>query len=256
MGAYSDQSGNWNEVKNIYAKNSGNWSLVKRGFVNNHGTWQQFHSGNTYKVYSLGLEQSLGVAGGNAGNVGVWENGPRVSGGTTRSYTLTTFDKYGNVLTAQSYDVFGDSTNYANAGSATQNLIAALNGIAAGAPYVLCTYDEPATNASALNGAMTSLFGGISSIITSSMPYRGAYLAIGTARQAPAIEQYCGTFVNSVSNPAASTSQTDDGCADGALIYSFRIYNGQFANVSALYTGGGLVTNSNQTGGISVPGLA
>jgi hypothetical protein len=256
MGAYSKQSGTWDEVKNIYAKNNGGWSLVKRAFVNNNGTWQQFHSGNGYQVYSLGLYQSVGVAGGNAGNVGVWENGPRVSGGTTRSYTLVTFDKYGNVLTAQSFDVFGDATNYAAAGSATQNLIAALNAISVGTPYVLCTYDEPNTNASALTSAMTTLFGGVSSILSASVPYRGAYLAMGVARQAPAIEQYCGTFVNSVSNPSASTTQSDDGCTDGGLIYSFRIYNGQFANVSAIYTGGNLVSNSSQTGGISVPGLA
>lgn len=256
MGAYSKQSGTWNEVKNVYAKNGGNWSLVKRAFVNNNGTWQQFHGGNTYKVFSLGLYQSLGVSGGNAGNVGVWENGPRVSGPSGRSYTLVTFDKWGNILTAQSYDVFGDATNYANAGSATQNLIAALNSVAAGTPYILFTYDEPQTNASHLTSTVTSLFGGVNSILSGSVPYRGAYLAMGVARQAPAIEQYCGTFVNSVSNPGASTAQSDDGCSDGGLIYSFRIYNGQFTNVSAIYTGANLVTNGSQTGGVSVPGLA
>jgi hypothetical protein len=135
-------------------------------------------------------------------------------------------------------------------------LIAALNSLAAGTPYILFTYDEPQTNASHLTSTVTSLFGGVNSILSGSVPYRGAYLAMGVARQAPAIEQYCGTFVNSVSNPGASTAQSDDGCSDGGLIYSFRIYNGQFTNVSAIYTGANLVTNGSQTGGVSVPGLA
>lgn len=171
-------------------------------------------------MFSCGLYGSS-VGGSPAANAGVSTNSTR-NGAIARSYGLVLLDKYGNIASNRTFDVFGDANPTAGGGP-TQNLIAALAAIAAGRPYILATYDEPKTNADSLNSALTSLFGGTASIIGSAMPYRGAYLAMGLATQAPVIEQYCGTFVNSVSDPSAGTTQDDRGCLDGALKFTFRI---------------------------------
>jgi hypothetical protein len=250
MSASSKQSGTWDTVRNIYGKTGGTWTRVKRAFVKQNGTWTQFHSGNVFEVYSLGLEQNVVTA----SNRGLWTNGATGFAGN-RSYALVTFDQYGNILTSNIYDVFGDSTNYANAGSATQNLIAALGAIPAGTPYVICTYDEPSTNANALTSAISNLFGGTPSIIASTMPYRGAYLAIGLANQAPVLETYCGTFMNSVSNPSASSPATDQGCLDAILDYTFRVYNGQIVNLAQQRIGSNVVSNSHAVGAVAIANL-
>jgi hypothetical protein len=256
MPANSNQSGTWTPVKTIFGKTLGVWKAVRRAFVNIYGTWTQFFANNTFEVYALGLSET--AVGGGTGIHGLYVNGTNVFPGA-RSYNLVLFDNYGNITSTATYDVFDNS---ANAGT----LAAALGGLAIGQLYLIFSYDEPNTNdtANGLPAALTTLFGGNSTIVSSSIPNRGAYLAMGYNGQAPVLEQYCGTYQNSISNPGASTAQSDAGCADGALVYKFQIWtteqtpgspHGNFANLAAVYTGGNLVSNPAQTGGLSVPGL-
>jgi hypothetical protein len=67
--------------------------------------------------------------------------------------------------------------------------------------------------------------------------------------------------MDSVSNPDASSPQTDQGCLDGALNLQFQIYSttgpsGKFVNLNAVYQGGDLNTNSSEAGMSTVSGLA
>jgi hypothetical protein len=250
MSAFSKQAGTWTPIKSMYGKVAGAWTLVQRAFVNVNGTWTQFFGDNKFEVYSLGLEQSFVTS----ADKGLWMNGALVST-AARSYNVIVFDKYGNITSATAYDIFADGVNYANAGSQTQLMIAALAAIPAGTSYVIYTYDEPSTNAGNIKAALTSLFAGNTSILTSSMAYRGAYLAMGQAQQAPALEVYCGTFMDSVSNSSATTVQADEGCLDAVMHYTFRIYNGQIVNIAQVTLGGTPVVNGHSTGAPTVTDL-
>lgn len=240
----------------MFAKNAGVWAPVRKAYVNNGGTWTQFFANNTFEVYSLGLEENAYQT---SSYHGFYVNGVNVFPGA-RSYNLVLLDNYGNITGTFTYDVF------TSPGSAAATFAAKLNSLSAGQLYVIFTYDEPQSydTTNGLPAALTSLFGGNTTIVSGSMPYRGAYLAMGNAGQAPVLEQYCGTYVNSVSNPGASTQQADAGCADGALVYKFQMWTteatpgspkGNFANLTAIYTGGNLVSNSAQTGSMTVAGL-
>lgn len=252
MSANTKQSGVWDPVKNIYARVNGTWTLMKKAFVNVGGVWKQFHGGNAFEIYVAGLEENMFTI----ANKGLWINGVQ-SYVAQRSYNLVTFDKYGNVLTSQGFDVFGDGAgNGGNAGSNTQNLVSAMAAVPIGTPYLLFTFDEPNTNASYLTTPIKNYLTGVTSILSASVPYRGAYLLMGIAGQAPCLETYCGTFYNSVSNHSASTQQTDAGCSDAALAYTFRIFNGQIVNVTQQVLGGSVVVNSSDVAAPTVTGLA
>lgn len=214
-----------------------------------NGTWEQFHANHSYEVYSLGLLQSAYPA----ASRGLWMDGVQVVAGA-RSYTVVLFDNFGNISGNQTFDVFGDAG--ATGGStATQALINYLTALNNGQIYLIFTYDEPQMGANNLTGTMTStMFGGaVSSILTGSIAYRGAYLCFGYKGQEPCIERYCGTESTNV-NGGGQT-----GTADGAFNLTFQIYSevgpmGKFANPNFIYQGGTEVIGS-EAGLLTVSGL-
>jgi hypothetical protein len=253
MPAYGYVNGEWQQVLNIATYKNGAWTLVTAAYEYNGSAWEQYYSNNSYEVIACGLEQTVVPS----ADHGLWMNGVQVltSG---RSYNVVLFDNYGNISATETFDVFADAGS--SSGTNTQNLINYLAGLNAGQIYLIFTYDEPSTGAANLTSAFTSLFGGNDSILSSSMPYRGAYVAMGKKGSAPWLERYCGTYMDSVSNSSATTPQTDQGCLDGCLQYTFQMYttegpNGEFVNQNTLYQGGDLDSNFFETGMTTVSGL-
>lgn len=249
MPALVNVSGTWDEVKKIHVNVGGTWHPTKAAWKNVNGTWEQFHANHSYEVYSLGLWQQLYPA----ANRGLWMDGVQMVPGN-RSYTVVLFDNFGNISGNQTFDVFGDGG--ATGGStATQNLINYLTGLNNGQLYLIYTYDEPQMGASNLTSTMTNvMFGGVASILSNSVAYRGAYVCMGYKGQAPCVERWCGTETSNV----AGTGNA--GTADGALVFTFQIYSqtgpqGKFANLSWVYQGGTESVNGNEAGLITVSGL-
>jgi hypothetical protein len=242
MSAYKNVNGVWTKAQHIWTNVNGTWTKVKKGFVNVNGVWKQFHTENlSYEIYALGQVQKQTPD----SNKGIWSNGALVVP-AQRSYNVVTFNAAGAAVSFDSYDLFADQNN-------EEGLAAKMSGLAAGTFYMVYSYAEPNThmdNDSGVGqGAMEPVFGGVTSILDNfDLPYAGAYLAIGVARQPPIFEGYCGTYVNSVSNPSATTPQADQGCADGALIYTVDFINGGFANLTQVYAGGNFVTNPHAVG--------
>lgn len=238
-------SGTWTPAKHIWKNIAGVWTKVHRVYKNVAGTWTVYHRDDDFVVNSYGLEQNVMTT---KGTNGLSINTVFTATPAARSYNLVLFDSTGAQTFYGTYDVFGDSTNYAAAGSATNTFIAKLQSIPVGTPYVIFTYDEPQTNCGQLTSYLTALFGGTASILSvANIAYRGAYTAIGIAGQAPCVETTCGTFMNSVSNPSATTSASDDGCLDAYLSYKFNVHGGKIVNLSAVQLGGNLKTNPTLT---------
>lgn len=254
MPAFGYESGSWQQVLNMYTYHSGVWTLVHGAWEYNGSAWKQYYSNNAFQIYACGLQQNVV----SSANRGLWQNGVQVYS-AARSYNVVLFDNYGNITGNATFDVFGDA-GATGGTTATQNMINYLNGLNGGQIYAIFSYDEPSTGAANLASTMTSFFGGTTSILGSGLAYRGAYVAIGKKGQAPYIEKYAGTYMNSVSNPGASSPQADQGCLDGLLRIQFQIYtvagpNGAFVNENNVYQGGNLINNSAQVGMASVAGI-
>ncbi|BDD79746.1 hypothetical protein [Burkholderia phage FLC9] len=233
MPIYKNVSGTWTVVKHIYKKVGGTWTKVRRAFRNSGGVWTQYHGDNDFTAYSLGLlENRLAVA-----NGGLWVNGAQKLG-PVRSYSLVTFDKYGNIVFQRSYDIFGESSG----GSPTSTpygsaqLSADVSAMAAGTNFIVVTFDEPASGVAPVEPGVTNppiaaavnalLALGASSSILNGIQYRGAYLLLGTKGVGKAAEIYAGTYQTGI-----GTGGTDSGTLDGAIGITFNIVNGAISNV-------------------------
>jgi hypothetical protein len=252
MPAFSNQSGTEDLVLNIYANNEGTWETVLAAYVNNAGTWEQFYSKHSYQLYALGDVQTVYPT----ADHGLYMDGVLVFPGA-RSYNVVLFDNYGNITGTSTFDVFGDA-GATGAGTNTQNLINYLNGLTAGQIYLIFTYDEPQTGAANIESTLTSFFGGTATIVSGSIPYRGAYMAFGKKGMAPWIETYCGTEETNFTGPGGVTVT---GTPDGVFNVTFKIYttmgpSGQFVNLDTIYQGGAVVANGSATGMPIVAGLA
>lgn len=252
MPAFSNQSGTEDLVLNVYAKSDDEWALAKAAYVNNGGTWEQFYSNHSYQLYALGDVQTVYPA----AQSGLYVDEELVFQGA-RSYNIVLFDNYGNITGTATFDVFGDA-GATGAGTNTQNMINYLNGLIDGQIYLIFTYDEPQTGAANLTDTLTAFFGGVTSIVGASMPYRCAYFACGKKGLTPWIETYCGTEETNFTGPGGLTVT---GTPDGVFNVTFQIYttvgpSGQFVNLDTLYQGTSVVTNASQTGLPAVAGLA
>jgi hypothetical protein len=252
MPAFSNQSGTEDLVLNVYAKSDDEWALAKAAYVNNGGTWEQFYSNHSYQLYALGDVQTVY----DFTLHGLYMDGELVFAGA-RSYNIVLFDNYGNVTGSATYDVFGDA-GATGAGTNTQNMIDYLNSLISGQIYLIFSVDEPSTGAGNLTSTLTSFFGGTATILSASIPYRGAYMAFGKKGLAPWIETYCGTEETNFTGPGGATVT---GTPDGVFNVTFQIYttagpSGQFVNLDTIYQGSAVVTNDSQTGMPTVAGLA
>jgi hypothetical protein len=234
MPVYKNIGGTWTIVKHIWKNVGGTWTKVRRAFKNVGGTWIQYHGDNDFKAFSLGLLQTQTTA----SNGGLWVNNVQQLG-TVRSWSILAFDKYGNITFSRSYDIFGEAT--AGSPSATAygsaQFAADVAAIATGSPFVIVTYDEPANGAApvetgvskgpiaAFVNALTSI--GASSSALNSIPYRGAYMLLGTKGAAASFEAVRGTEQTNL-----GSGGTDSGTLDGAIEVTFNIVNGAFANIT------------------------
>lgn len=186
MTIFAKFSGVFHHVSNVYAKAAGVWKTVRAVYIKKNGIWKQVYGLHNFLFYALGLEQTVYPA----ANAGVWRDGIHgwIAG---RSYTLSTYDKYGNVLTNQTFDVYGESQ-----GSATgqiAGLTNALNALVAGTLFTLISFDEPQGGHTDSNlEAAVYRVGGTSSVYGQAMAYRGAYMLIGQVGISASYENYVG----------------------------------------------------------------
>lgn len=237
MTIFKNVAGTWTPVQHIWKNINGTWTKVRRAYKNIAGTWTQYHGDIDLTVYSLGLLQNQ-INAGQYGGVSI--NGT-ITYGNVRSYSLVTFDKYGNVLFQRSYDIFGEatggsptSTPYGSAQFATD-----VANIAAGTLCCLYTYDEPQAGGHTANGGQASIPTFINAVLAlgatsavyqqSGFQYRGAYLLLCKKGSAPLFEGYRGTLSTNI-----GSSGTDSGCLDGAIGIGFTINNGNVNGLTRL----------------------
>jgi hypothetical protein len=233
MPIYKNISGTWTVTKHLWRNINGTWTKVRRAFRNVNGTWTQYHGDNDFTAYSLGLLQNRTAA----ANGGLWMNGAQKLG-PVRSYSLVTFDKYGNIAFSRSYDIFGEASDGAPSSTpyGSAQFSADVSALAAGTNFVLVTYDEPASGVApvepgvtnppiaAVDNALVAL--GASSSVLNGIQYRGAYLLLGSKGGTKAAELYAGTYQTGI-----GSGGTDAGCLDGAVGITFNVVNGVISNV-------------------------
>jgi hypothetical protein len=235
MTVYKKDNGTWKPVQHVWRNINGTWTKVRRVFRNVTGAWTQYHGDIDFVAYSLGLLQNQ-VAGANAG---LKING-QATYGAVRSYTLVTFDKYGNVAFERSYDIFGEATGGAPTATpyGSAQFAADVAAIGANTCCLLYTYDEPLAGGHTYgNNAVFQNFinailalGGTSAVYqSSSFAYRGAYLLLSIKGQTTLFEAYRGTEQSGI-----GSGGTDSGCLDGAIGISFTITNGSLTGLTRL----------------------
>lgn len=234
MPIYKNINGTWTVVKHVWKNVGGTWTKVRRLFKKVNGTWTQYHGDNDFTAYSLGLLQNRTAA----GNGGLWVNGTQKLG-PVRSYSLVTFDKYGNIVLQRSYDIFGEATGGSPTATpyGSAQFSADVGSIATGTPFLVVTYDEPANgaanpesgvsvspNATFVN-ALVAL--GATQSTVNAIQYRGAYLLLGIKGGSKAAELYAGTYQTGIGSDG-----TGVGTLDGAIGITFNIVNGTISNVA------------------------
>lgn len=97
-----------------------------------------------------------------------------------RSWALVTFAKHSDgstvIATSKTYDVFGSANNGAT-------MSADIEALASGTYVCVLTFDEPSGNRGKILSALESL-GGTSEVVNS-LPYRGAYILLGSKGMKP-----------------------------------------------------------------------
>lgn len=201
----------WKEGQSMYYKQLGKWQRVRRMYVKQNGVWKKIYVRNHFEAYSMGLRQNLvshtlrGIV---VNNVAV--------NPSYRSYSVFTFNADGTFLVNKSYDIFGDVGELPE----TTRMIADLNAMPRGQPFVVVTYDEPQLGhlrpglpeAMYRIGATPEIFGG-------PMGYRGAYMLAGNAESKPILEYYIGEDLN----PGNANT---GGALDALIYFSFTIHEG------------------------------
>lgn len=201
----------WKECQAIYYKQLGKWKRVRRIYVKVNGVWKKTYVRNHFEAYSMGLRQdriSHTLRGLVVNNMAVNPSG--------RSYNIYMFNDDGTFLTNKQYDIFGDDGNFTN----TNRMIADLNAMPRGQPFVIVTYDEPQLGhlrpglpeAMYRIGATPEIFGG-------PMGYRGAYMLAGNAESKPVLEYYIGDNIN----PGDANT---GGALDAVIYFSFTVHEG------------------------------
>lgn len=235
MPVYQNVNGTWTLVKHVWKNVSGTWTKVRRLYRNIGGTWTQYHGDTDVVVYSLGLLQNQVPT----ANTGLAING-NVVYGAVRSYSLATFDKYGNVAFQRSYDLYGEATGGAPSATpyGSAQFAADVAAISANTCFVLYTYDEPLAGGHTDStypvfqnfvNAVLALGGTAAIYQSSSFANRGAYLLLGIKNQTTLFEAYRGTEQSGI-----GTGGTDTGCLDGAVGISFNINNGSLTGLTRL----------------------
>lgn len=143
-----------------------------------------------YRIQSFGLSSTVG-------GVGFYtEDGTLLFPGV-RSYTMVVINgTNGNVLSSQTYDVYGNGANTSGRNAAT--LAADLNALPADRVVVIFTYDEPLTNlnTSGLPAALKRC--GASQVTLNRFKARGAYILVGIPGigEGGGVERYAGDVDN------------------------------------------------------------
>lgn len=180
----------YHHVSTAFMKISGVWKQVRGIYIKKNGVWVQSYGRPNIDLFSLGLEQTLQTA----TNKGVWVNGVHTLVGA-RSYSLATFDKYGNMTSGASFDIFGedayltDNTQPAVTGQ-IDGLTNALNAMPTGQLFALTTFDEPMGGRlrNSLPAAVYRVGGTAAIYGNANFAYRSAYMLVGKVGSAPYLE--------------------------------------------------------------------
>lgn len=205
MSLYTKVSGAWKKSSDLYYKIAGAWKKTRMIFRKENGQWVQYFANNEYKIYALGLAQTVYPQ----SFRGMWLNGvyaydpnvlydpnhnPIVLGTGGRGYNLVTFDKYGNSDAAYNFDIFGEANNEKTGESGRMK--ATLDALPNGKLFCLFSFDEPRDGHLTLNGvdllSAVIRIGGTNAVYGQTMNFRGAYLLLGQVGSPAYAENYVG----------------------------------------------------------------
>lgn len=212
MTVYAKVSGAFKHTVRIFTKVSNAWKRVNAAYTKQSGVWKQVYGRPFIQLYSLGLSQTVT----SGANSGVWKNTLHQFG-ISRGYTIVTFDKYGNVMAAPVFDLFGEVQEGTKTGQ-IDGMTNALNALPNGQLFALLTYDEP--KAGHLSGSLPDAvyrIGGTSAIYGQAMAYRAAYMLLGKVGSPASYEGLAGSI---------------DSDPNAAIIKSAYIFENNWTNIS------------------------
>lgn len=212
MTIYAKVSGAWKHTARIFAKVSNAWKRVNAAYTKQGGVWKQVYGRPFIQLYSLGLSETV-IA---LNYSGLWKNTLHQFT-ISRGWTIITFDKYGNTMNHQTFDLFGEVQE----GTATGQIDAftnALNALPNDQLFALLTYDEPKAGHLS-NSLPTAAYrvGCTAGIYGQPMSYRSAYMLLGKVGSPASYEGYAGNI---------------DSDPNSAVIKSAYIFENNWTNIS------------------------